>query len=139
MILEMQKYEITPELPAHADVFLVHRLTGSPATVVELAASLRNAGIAVVTGETGRSMKSQLRSADSSGARIALILGDDEHAAGTVVLKDLRGDAAQESVPRAGAVAVIAGKLGRTAVSAGLKPNRAVGPAPGATLGTPRK
>jgi histidyl-tRNA synthetase len=125
MILEMQKYEITPALPAHTDVFLVHRLTGLPATVVELAASLRNAGIAVVTGETGRSMKSQLRSADSSGAAIALILGDDELASNTVVIKDLRGDKEQETIPRADAIGLISARLGRTAS--------------GATLGTPRK
>ncbi len=125
MILEMQKYGIAPGVPALADIYLVHRLTGTPTPVVQLASELRNAGIAVVTGETGRSMKSQLRSADASGARFAVILGDDELAGGAVVLKDLRGDAAQESVPRAGAVHVIAGRLGRTDS--------------GATLGTPRK
>lgn len=125
MILEMQKHSITPETPAHADLYLVHRLTGPATPIVKLTSELRLAGIAVVTAETGRSMKSQLRSADSSGARIALILGDDELAANTVVLKDLRGDAAQETVQRTNAVAFIAVRLGLTAS--------------GATLNKPRK
>lgn len=46
----------------------------------------------------GGSAKSQFRRADRSGAPVALILGDDELAAGTVALKPLRGEGAQESV-----------------------------------------
>jgi len=125
MILEMQKHGITPDVPPIADVYLVHRLTQAPTAVVQLASELRAAGISVMTAETGRSMKSQLRGADSSGARVAIILGDDELAAGTLVLKDLRGDAGQESVSRTDVVPLVAGRLGRTA--------------PGATLETPRK
>ena len=36
-------------------------------------------------------MKARMRKADRSGARYALIVGDDELAAGTVVVKPLRG------------------------------------------------
>ena len=42
----------------------------------------------------GGSMKSQFKRADGSGARFALIFGDDEMARGEVALKDLR-DAGQ--------------------------------------------
>ena len=44
----------------------------------------------------GGSMKSRMKKADRSGARVALILGVDEHASGTVALKALRSDEEQE-------------------------------------------
>ncbi|MEQ8232345.1 MAG: histidine--tRNA ligase, partial [Gammaproteobacteria bacterium] len=48
----------------------------------------------------GGSMKSRMKKADRSGARLALILGEDEVAAGRVTLKPLRADAAQETCAR---------------------------------------
>ena len=47
------------------------------------------------------SFKSQMRKADKSGARIALILGEAEIEAGVVGIKYLREDRAQEEVPQA--------------------------------------
>ena len=46
----------------------------------------------------GGSFKSQMRKADKSGARVALILGEAEMAAGTVALKFLREERAQDEV-----------------------------------------
>ena len=45
-------------------------------------------------------LRAQLRRADKSGARYALIVGDDELAAGKYSVKPLREDRAQELVPR---------------------------------------
>ena len=51
-------------------------------------------------------MKSQIKSADRSGALVALVIGPQEIEAGTVGLRALRlADVAQRSVPRAGIVA----------------------------------
>jgi histidyl-tRNA synthetase len=51
----------------------------------------------------GGSIKSQLKKADKSGARVALIWGEDEVAAGTVTIKPLREQGgerqAQQSLP----------------------------------------
>jgi histidyl-tRNA synthetase len=55
-------------------------------------------GLAIVLGQPSAGFKAQLKRADRSGARFALILGDDEIAAGRVGLKDLRTAAAQESL-----------------------------------------
>jgi histidyl-tRNA synthetase len=65
-----------------------------------LAESLRRAlpGLAIVLSQPSAGFKAQLKRADRSGARYALILGDDEIAAGRVGLKDLRGGAEQESL-----------------------------------------
>jgi histidyl-tRNA synthetase len=47
----------------------------------------------------GGSFKSQMKKADASGARLALIIGDDEVASGTVAIKTLRSGGDQIAVP----------------------------------------
>jgi histidyl-tRNA synthetase len=74
----------------------------APAFVVIEA--LRAAGLRVTMHAAGRdghgSMKSQFKRADASGARFALVFGDDELARGEVGCKDLRDPAAaQRSLP----------------------------------------
>jgi histidyl-tRNA synthetase len=46
-------------------------------------------------------MKSQIKSADRSGALVALVIGAKELAEGTVSLRPLRSEEGQRSVPRA--------------------------------------
>jgi len=67
----------------------------------DLALELRRAGFGVDRGYGDRSMKSQIKTADRSGARLALIIGDDEAAADTVTIKHLRDDTPQATLPRA--------------------------------------
>jgi histidyl-tRNA synthetase len=62
----------------------------------------RRPQLRIVQHAGGGSFKSQMKRADRSGARVALIWGEDEVAAATVTLKPLRGGegtAAQHSVP----------------------------------------
>jgi histidyl-tRNA synthetase len=47
-----------------------------------------------------RSFKAQMKVADRSGARYAVILGKQEAERGAVAVKDLRSDDAQIEVPR---------------------------------------
>lgn len=65
-----------------------------------LAESLRRdlAGLRVLLGPSGSGLKAQLKRADKSGARFALILGDDELAADRCSLKDMRQDRGQQSL-----------------------------------------
>jgi len=49
-------------------------------------------GLRLVLNAGGGGLKSQLKRADHSGARYALVIGDDEAAAGTVQVKSLRGE-----------------------------------------------
>jgi len=73
---------------------------------VPLVEALREQGVDVVMHSGGGSMKNQFKKADASGARYALILGDDEIAQGMVTVKSLRdGSGAQVSKPLAGAAA----------------------------------
>ncbi|MEO8152751.1 MAG: histidine--tRNA ligase, partial [Rhizobacter sp.] len=66
-----------------------------PRAMAELE-KLRRTGISVLMHAGGGGMKSQFKRADASGARYALIFGDDELARGEVSLKSLRDPAVQQ-------------------------------------------
>ena len=63
--------------------------TGGQAALL-LTSALRQAGVAADRAFDQRSMKSQLKAADRSGARWALLIGEQETQAGVVTLRDLR-------------------------------------------------
>jgi histidyl-tRNA synthetase len=81
------------------------------ASAVLLTAELRRAGFRVDRGFDDRSMKSQIKSADRSGALVAVVLGSKELAEGTVSLRPLRRDEGQRTVPRTDIVAELCALL----------------------------
>ena len=91
------------------DVFVVD-LTGGMAAVV-LTDELRTAGLGADRGFDNRSLKAQMKLADRSLANWAIIVGEDELAAGTVTLRDLRGDAGQTQIERDEIVHELAGRI----------------------------
>lgn len=93
------------------DVYVVDTTGGAAAR--DLVTEFRRAGVAADRAFDGRSMKSQMKSADRSGAGLVCIVGADELAAGTVTVRDLRGDQAQTTLDRAGVVGTIAERLAR--------------------------
>jgi histidyl-tRNA synthetase len=111
IILEMQKNGVTFEPSPAAEAFIVHRGEGTATAAIQLATALRDLGVATVVGEGERSFKAQLRSANAAGARIALILGEDELAKGIVLLKPFAGEGEQEPQPLAAAPAEVARRL----------------------------
>ncbi|MGV8933602.1 MAG: histidine--tRNA ligase [Gallionellaceae bacterium] len=80
------------------DVYLVHQGELADAMAGVLAEQLRDAGLHVALHCGGGSFKSQMKKADGSAARFALILGDDEAQAGQATLKPLRGNGEQVKV-----------------------------------------
>jgi histidyl-tRNA synthetase len=74
-----------------------------------LLAGLRRAGIAAEQGWRGN-LKKKMERAGKSGARLALLIGSDEVAAGTVTLRDL-ANGEQSNLPTGSAVAEIAARL----------------------------
>jgi histidyl-tRNA synthetase len=60
---------------------------------------LRDAGANVVVNGGGGSFKSQMKRADASGARYALLIGADEAAANAVSVKPLREPGEQQTIP----------------------------------------
>jgi len=74
---------------------------GDGTDVRDLVLELRRAGISADRAYDHKSPKAQMKAADRSEAPWALLLGDEERAAGTVTLRDLRGDRPQRSIDRA--------------------------------------
>ncbi len=75
---------------AAVDVYLVHQGTAASRLAVRVAEALRDQGIDVLFHCGGGGFKAQMKKADASGASFAVIIGDDEAAAGEVTLKLLR-------------------------------------------------
>jgi len=73
---------------------------GTIAGGLKLAEKLREdiAGIRLQANLGGGSFKSQFKRADRSGARLALVLGEDELRQGQVTIKHLRCDKEQENI-----------------------------------------
>lgn len=67
----------------------------------DISTELRRAGITADRSFDGRSMRSQMRAADRSGARLAIIIGEQELNDGTVAVRHLRDDeTGQMMLPR---------------------------------------
>jgi histidyl-tRNA synthetase len=79
------------------DVYVLYQ-DAFPDQAWQAAESMRDAGLAVVLHAGGGSFKSQMKKADASGARFAIILGESEVAAGVLAVKDLRGGGEQQSL-----------------------------------------
>jgi len=89
------------------DVYIVHQGEAVAATAFAVAEQLRDAGRSVVLHCGGGGFKAQMKKADGSGARLALILGEDEITAGEASAKPLRDERPQRRVPLAGLAAAI--------------------------------
>ena len=101
--------ETAGSVPAAAvpDAYIVHAGEQAAAHAWRVAAALRADGLAAVMHAGGGSFKSQMKKADASRARYAVIIGDDEAAAGEVTLKSLRVEAEQLRVDLARAIELL--------------------------------
>ncbi len=87
---------------AGLDAFLAAQRPEDRPAVLVLARTLREAGLRVETDLRGNSLKSQLRRADKSGARFAVVLGEAEQTQGTAKVTDLRQqNAERREIPQA--------------------------------------
>lgn len=90
-----------------ADVYLVHSGEAAGRFAWQAAEQMRSQRLDVVFHCGGGSFKSQMKRADASGARFAVIIGDDEAAAGRVAVKALRELKDQVSVTVEEAIALM--------------------------------
>ncbi|NND54619.1 MAG: histidine--tRNA ligase [Gammaproteobacteria bacterium] len=99
-LIELVRIAETPLPDPGPDVYLVAVGDAAGRKALLLAEELRAAagGLSVEVNAGGGSFKSQFKRADKSGARLAVILGEEELAAGQAGLKDLRGGADQRTV-----------------------------------------
>lgn len=105
VLLAMQAFDVDARYEPHA--FIVHSGETAEKTAWTFSEQMRDAGLQVVLG-SGGSFKSQMKKADASGARFAVIIGDDEVAANKVTVKPLRGGEQRSLEPRE-AIALVAG------------------------------
>lgn len=101
LILLLETLQLLPEeLNAPADLYLCAFGEAAELAGLALAERLRDTipGLRLLVNSGGGSFKSQFKKADKSGARFALILGEDELAARVVGCKPLRDDAQQQNI-----------------------------------------
>jgi len=101
LVLLLETLELLPaELHSPADVYLCAFGEAAELAGLGLAERLRDAipDLRLLVNAGGGSFKSQFKKADKSGARFALILGEDELAARVVGCKPLRDDTEQQNI-----------------------------------------
>jgi histidyl-tRNA synthetase len=98
---------------AGCDAYLMMRGDGSVARAQQLAESMRDElpHLQLVVHAGAGSFKSQMRKADKSGAKIAIIIGESEMAAGTVAVKFLRQQREQVEISQTKIVTQLASLL----------------------------
>ena len=84
---------------AAPDAYVVHAGERGSALARRVAETLRDHGASIVLNAGGGSFKSQMKRADASGARLAVIVGDDEASANSIAIKPLREGGDQVVVP----------------------------------------
>ena len=102
-LLACRSEGVAPWTEARCEVFGVPLGDAAKSRLVVIAGALRRAGVRVDLSYGGRGLKGAMKSADRSGARYALVLGDRDLEAGTVGVKDL-GSGEQRSVALDGVV-----------------------------------
>lgn len=98
-ILALMKDRTERAADAVPDVYLVHQGEAADRLAEQVAERLRDHALSVLLHCGGGSFKSQMKRADASRARYAVIVGDDEAQAGMVSVKALRELTAQTRVP----------------------------------------
>ena len=105
ILLACEAEGVKLDLQEPLEAFVVDLTGGSHAT--QIADELRRSGLKVDRSFGDRSMKSQMKVADRSGALYAIIVGDDELEKNEVTLRDLRGDGNQVRVSRSSLVTAL--------------------------------
>ena len=72
---------------------------GGTADAFKAVMTLREAGYSCDMNQIGRSMKAQMKQADRTGARFALIFGEEERSRGAVTVRNM-ADSSQEEIKR---------------------------------------
>ena len=108
LLVMMREADLVPEAIG-PDAYVVNVGEAASRFAIIVAEALRDAGLKVVAHGGGGSFKSQMKKADASGARHAIIIGDDEAAAKEVAVKPLRAQGEQRQVSLDQAAEIVKG------------------------------
>jgi histidyl-tRNA synthetase len=108
LVLLVQAVNPDFEPTSNVDVYVIASGQGVQSAAMQLAEKLRDEApeLRLMTNFGGGNFKKQFARADKWGARVALVLGEDEVKAGQVVIKDLRRGE-QQTLAQAEAAAVL--------------------------------
>ena len=98
IILNLKKQGVpVPALP-RPQVFIAYMGDEAKDGAIKLASTLRRDGIGVIEALGSKSLKAQLRQANTLGTHYAVIIGEQEIKTGTVILRDMT-TAQQKTIP----------------------------------------
>jgi histidyl-tRNA synthetase len=98
LMLNLKKQEVAvPALPPPV-AFIAYLGQDAKEEAIKLTSHLRKSGISALASLSERSLKAQLKQANVSGARYAVIIGADEVKSKTVVLKNM-AQGEQQTIP----------------------------------------
>ncbi|KPK47064.1 MAG: histidyl-tRNA synthetase [Dehalococcoidia bacterium SM23_28_2] len=97
IIANLKRTSVAVPAIAKPAVFVAYQMSAARSAASRLASELRRAGIAAVMAVGGRSLKAQMRQANAVDALYAAILGEEELATDTVILRRME-DGQQERV-----------------------------------------
>lgn len=109
-VLALEAEGIDPAAGGRVDVYGVALGAQARAAMVPVLAEFRRSGLRADMAYGGRGMKGAFKAADRSGAAVTVVLGEDEIAAGTAVVKTM-ATGEQHPVPLDSVVAHVAGLL----------------------------
>ena len=98
ILIALEKQNLIPAAENKFDAFIVTAGSDAEISGFDLLTKLRRENISAVMDFAKRSVKAQMKQAAKSGARFALILGEEELASATVTVKNLE-TSAQEKIP----------------------------------------
>ncbi len=96
VMLAMEMQGLFPDIGERTDAFVVVMGDEARSEGFRLLCELRDAGFSAIMDYAGRSMKSQMKQADKTKARYALILGGDELSKGVVTLRNMESSGQAE-------------------------------------------
>ncbi len=105
-LIELASGRLSRDRKDDANIYIISTSEEYSAEALLFAETIRDvkAHWRVVCHCGGGSLKSQMKKANRSGAQIALIIGDQEHAEETVTIKPLRNQAEQFTVQRSASI-----------------------------------
>jgi histidyl-tRNA synthetase len=98
VILNLKRQGIAVPPLSQPRVFIASAGEQAKEKSISLAAQLRQAGIGVIAATGSKSLKAQMRQANSLGIRHAVIIGEEELKTGAATVRDMT-DSTQKSVP----------------------------------------
>jgi histidyl-tRNA synthetase len=107
-LLDLWEQTVPAQPVPECDVYVVHQGDEAQRIAARVGEDLRDAGLSVIVHAGSAGFKSQFKRADASGARVAVILGADEVAAGAASIKPLRANEGDDQAQRQVALAQLA-------------------------------